>query len=105
MEKIKKINSMLVHEAFQSKGWTMYHKFMAGNRWEKGDDIITCYHGIYKLNGQIISEDFLCEMLKIDSRSIEVCEAIAPHPINSKYGRAFLEGVRWADAHPAEKTG
>ena len=97
---------MLLREAaFAQDGWTMYHKFMAGNRWVKGYDTITCYHGIYKLNGQIISKAFVCEMLNIDSRSIEVCEAIAPHPINSKYGRAFLEGVRWADAHPTGEEG
>ena len=95
------MNFMLVHEAFKREGWVMYHQFMVGNRWEKGNDIVTCYYGHYKLNGKSVSNAFLCEMLHIDVRDIQVCEAIAPHPIHSKYGQAFLAGVRWADTHPA----
>lgn len=101
---MKNINFILVKEAFEKAGWTMHHTFMAGNKWVKGHDTVTCYYGIYKLNGTVISNEYLYEMLDIDRRSIEVCEAIAPHEIHTKYGRAFLEGVRWADAHPAAKT-
>ena len=39
----------------------------------------------------------------LDKRTLEVCEAIGPHPIYSKYGQAFLAGVRWADEHPVNK--
>ena len=105
MEKINNINYLLVHEAFQRDGWTMYHQFMVGNRWVKGIDIITCYYVVYKLNGARLSNESLIELLHIDKRAIAVCEAIAPHQVHSAYGRAFLEGVRWADAHPDDKKG
>lgn len=105
MEKINNINYLLVHEAFQRDGWTMYHQFMVGNRWVKGKDTITCYYGVYKLNGVRLSNESLIEMLHIDRRAIAVCAAIAPHQVHGAYGRAFLEGVRWADAHPDDKKG
>ena len=96
-------NFLVVNEAFEREGWTMQHKFMVGNKWVKGNDTVTHYGPYYELNGEIISTTFLCEMLNIDMRLIDVCNAIAPHQLHSKYGRAFLEGVRWADAHPAGK--
>ena len=105
MEKINNINYVLVHEAFQRDGWTMYHQFMVGNRWVKGNDTITCYYGVYKLNGVPLSNENLIELLQIDKRAIAVCAAIAPHQVHGAYGRAFLEGVRWADAHPDDKKG
>ena len=105
MEKINNINFMLVHEAFARDGWTMYHYFMRGNKWVKGNDTVTCFRGGYKLNGEPLSNERLAEMLNIDRRAIAVCEAIAPHEIHGAYGRAFLEGVRWADAHPVKREG
>lgn len=38
MGKINNINYMLVHEAFERDGWTMYHYLMRGNKWVKGND-------------------------------------------------------------------
>jgi hypothetical protein len=81
----------------------MYHYLMRGNKWVNGNDTVTCYRGGYKLNGESLSNERLAEMLNIDRRAIAVCEAIVPHEIHSVYGRAFLDGVRWADAHPAKK--
>lgn len=101
-KKMTNINFSLDRDTFEKDGWTMYHTFMAGSKWVKGNDTVTCYYGVYKLNGKVISNEYLCEWLHIDKRTIEVCEAIAPHEIHTKYGRAFLEGVRWADAHPAK---
>ena len=100
LKSLKDLNFMLVHEAFEKDGWQMYHKFMAGNKWVKGNDTVTCYYGVYKMNGKAISKEELCDMLHIDRRALQVCEAIAPHEIHGKYGRTFLAGVRWADAHP-----
>lgn len=105
MEKNNKINYLLVNKAFERDGWEMHHRFMCGNEWEKGNDKVTCYYGHFKLNGTPVSNEFIREMLHIDLRMIEVSEEIAPHPIDSKYGRAFLEGVRWADSHPAKREG
>ena len=101
MEKNNNINFLLVNKAFEKDGWEKRHLFMVGNKWKKGNDMVTCYYGHFKLNGNFVSNEFICEMLHIDRRMIEVSEAIAPHPIDGKYGRAFLEGVRWADSHPA----
>ena len=69
----------------------------------KGNNTVTCFRGGYKLNGEPLSNERLAEMLHIDQRAIAVCKAITPHEIHGTYGRAFLEGVRWADAHPVKK--
>ncbi|MBO4655326.1 MAG: hypothetical protein J5644_07255 [Bacteroidales bacterium] len=97
------LNFILVCKAFEKEGWVMHHLFLGGNKWQKGNDKVTCYYGHFKLNGTFVSNEFICEMLHIDRRIIDVSEAIAPHSIDSKYGKAFLEGVRWADAHPANR--
>lgn len=93
---------MLVHEAFERDGWTVYHYLMRGNKWVKGNDAVTCFRGGYKLNGEPLSNECLAEMLHIDRRAIDVCEAIAPQ-VHGAYGRVFLDGVRWADALLAKK--
>lgn len=80
----------------------MHHYLMRGNKWVKGNDTVTRFRG-YKLNGEPLSNECLAEMLHIDRCAIDVCEAIAPHEVHGAYGRAFLDGVRWADAHPAKK--
>lgn len=96
------INYAILSAAFANDGWKEYHQFMVGNRWVKGNDTVTSYYGKYKLNGQPIDKEYLCRMLKIDQRLVRVAEAIAPHPLNSKYGKAFLDGVRWADKNPRD---
>lgn len=103
MGKIQTLGYKLINEAFTREGWVMYHQFMAGNRYVKGTDIVTGYYGHFKLNGKSISDEEICDMLHIDQRIQDVCDAIAPNPINSKYGRAFIAGVRWADEHPISK--
>lgn len=103
MEKKKTLDYKLINEAFMREGWSMYHQFMVGNRYERGTDIVTWYYGHFKLNGKNICDEAICDMLHIDKRTLEVCDAIAPHPMNSKYGQAFLAGVRWADEHPISK--
>lgn len=102
MEK-ETINYAILSAAFANDGWTEYHQFMAGNRWVKGDDTVTSYRGKYKLNGQPVGKEYLIRMLNIDQRLIMVADAIAPYPLSGKYGRTFLAGVRWADAHPANQ--
>lgn len=103
MEEMNVLDYKLDNEAFIRDGWVMYHKFMVGNRYEKGKDIVTWYYGRFKLNGKSVNNEIICDMLHIDKRTLEVCEAIAPHPMQSKYGQAFLAGVRWADEHPISK--
>lgn len=103
MEEIKKLDFNLLAGAIANDGWVMHHKFMVGNDWTKGDDFVTYYHGQFKLNGKSVSKECICEMLHIDRRLVQLSDAIAPHPIYSKYGQAFLDGVRWADEHPASK--
>jgi hypothetical protein len=103
MDTKKELDYKLVNEAFESEGWVMYHQFMAGNRYVKGNDTVTWYFGRFRLNGESVSEAYICEMLHMDSRMIQVCGAIAPDSIFSKYGQAFLAGVKWADEHPINK--
>ena len=103
MEEKKGLDYKLVNEAFEREGWVMYHKFMAGNRYVKGNDTITWYFGRFMLNGESVSEEYICEILHLDKRAIQVCGAIAPDSVFSKYGQAFLAGVRWADEHPISK--
>ena len=100
----KELDYKLVNEAFEREGWMMYHQFMAGNRYVKGEDTVTCYFGHFRLNGKSVNEAYICEMLHLgNKRMIQVCGAIAPDSIFSKYGQAFLAGVRWADEHPINK--
>ena len=101
MDTKKELDYKLVNEAFEREGWVMYHQFMAGNRYVKGDDTVTWYFGRFRLNGESVCEAYICEMLHLgNKRTIQVCDAIAPDSIFSKYGQAFLAGVRWADEHP-----
>ena len=103
MEENKELDGKLVNEAFEKEGWVMYHQFMAGNRYVKGNDTVTCYFGRFRLNGESVSEAYICEMLHLDSRMIQVCEAIAPKSVFSQYGQAFLAGVKWADENPSRQ--
>jgi hypothetical protein len=104
METKKEIDYKLVNEAFEREGWVKYIQFMAGSKYVKGNDTVTCYFGHFRLNGKSVSEAYICEMLHLgDKRTIQVCGAIAPDSIFSKYGQAFLAGVRWADEHPINK--
>jgi len=104
MKEMKSLDYKIVDEAFAREGWTKYIQFMAGNRYVKGNDTVTWYFGRFMLNGKSVSEAYICEMLHLDNkRMIQVCDAIAPDSIFSKYGQAFLAGVRWADEHPITK--
>jgi hypothetical protein len=103
MDTKKELDYKLVNEAFEREGWVKYIQFMAGSRYVKGNDTVTCYFGRFRLNGESVSEAYICEMLHMGSRMIQVCGAIAPKSVFSKYGQAFLAGVRWADEHPINK--
>ena len=103
MKEMKSLDYKMVDEAFAREGWTKYIQFMAGNRYVKGNDTVTCYFGRFMLNGKSVSEEYICEMLHLGERAIQVCSAIAPDSIFSKSGQAFLAGVRWADEHPTNK--
>ena len=103
MEEIKQLDFNLLAGSFANDGWVMHHRFMVGNDWKKGDDFVTCYYGQFKLNGKSVTKEFICEMLRIDKRLVQLSNAIAPHPMYSKYAQAFLDGVRWADEHPVNK--
>lgn len=104
MDTKKELDYKLVNEAFEREGWVKYIQFMAGSRYVKGNDTVTCYFGRFRLNGESVSEAYICEMLHLgNKRMIQVCGAIAPDSIFSKYGQAFLAGVRWADEHPINK--
>ena len=104
MKEMKSLDYKLVDETFEREGWTKYIQFMAGSRYVKGNDTVTWYFGRFMLNGESVSEEYICEMLHLgDKRMIQVCGTIAPDSIFSKYGQAFLAGVRWADEHPINK--
>ena len=104
METKKEIDYKLVNEAFEREGWVKSIQFMAGSRYVKGNDTVTCYFGHFRLNGKSVSEAYICEMLHLgDKRTIQVCDTVAPDSIFSKYGQAFLAGVKWADEHPIDK--
>ena len=103
MDTKKELDYKIVDEAFAREGWTKYIQFMAGSRYVKGNDTITWYFGRFMLNGESVSEANICEMLHMDSRMIQVCGAIAPDSIFSKYRQAFLAGVKWVDEYPINK--
>ena len=104
MKEMKSLDYKIVDEAFAQEGWTKYIQFMAGSRYVKGNDTVTWYFGRFMLNGKSVSEENICEMLHLgDKRMLQVCGAIAPDSFFSKYGQAFLAGVRWADEHPINK--
>lgn len=94
------VNYITISEAFKRDGWTCYHKFQAGNYWQKGDDEVTHYLGKFKFNGREVDDEYIHQMLHIDKRFILMCEKLGSHSIHSEYGRAFFAGVKWADANP-----
>jgi hypothetical protein len=105
MKRMNAIDYVPLNDAFEKNGWKEYRQFMAGTRWEKGDDTVTSYLGKYKLNGQLVGKEYLCRMLDIDTslRIYQVCAAVAPQSIHSAYGKAFNEGVIWADSTQASE--
>lgn len=58
-------NANLINEAFQKNGWVLMHDFMRGNRYEKGNDVVTHYFGRFKLNGKSVSNEYIYDMLHI----------------------------------------
>jgi hypothetical protein len=100
MEKFERLNYQVLSDAFVRNGWKKYHLFMAGNYWLKGDDKVNCFHNGYRLNGNLIGCEQLIRMLDIDVRLLQVADALNPRNLNTKYSRAFIDGVAWADDHP-----
>ena len=100
MKKFERLNYQVLSDAFVRNGWKKHHLFMIGDSWDKGDDKITCFYNGYRLNGNLISSEQLIKMLDIDVRLLQVAEALNPRNLNTKYSRAFIDGVAWADEHP-----
>ncbi len=100
MEKCERLNYQVLSDAFVRNGWKRHHLFMIGDSWDKDDDKITCFYNGYRLNGNLISSEQLIKMLDIDVRLLQVADALHPRNINTKYSRAFIDGVAWADEHP-----
>lgn len=96
------VNYITISEAFKRDGWTCYHKFQAGNYWQKGDDEVTHYLGKFKFNGREVDDEYIHQMLHIDKRFILMCEEIGAHSLHSDYGKAFFEDVKWADSTPGD---
>ncbi|MBO7482137.1 MAG: hypothetical protein J6T63_08520 [Bacteroidales bacterium] len=100
MEKFERLNYQVLSDAFVHNGWKRHHLFMIGDSWVKGDDKIACLHSGYILNGNLISSEQVIKMLDIDVRLLQVADALDSRNINTKYSRAFIDGVAWADEHP-----
>lgn len=100
IQHIHNLNFSIVLEAFEKDGWVRFHGVAKHYRWMKGNLEVEFDHGIYKMNKETLDAAYLCEMLHIDHRTLQVSKAVAPTPIHSRYGQAFLAGVRWADEHP-----
>ncbi|MBR4392027.1 MAG: hypothetical protein IKT08_07995 [Bacteroidales bacterium] len=64
-EGLTTVNLALINEAFRNNGWVLKHIFMRGNRYEKGNDVVTYYSGQFKLNGKNVSNEFIFDMLHI----------------------------------------
>ena len=96
MEK-ERLNYQVLSDAFVRNGWKRHHLFMIGDSWDKGDDNVSCFYEGYRLNGNLISCEQLIRMLDIDVRLLQVADALNPRNINTKYSRAFIDGVAWAD--------
>ena len=100
MKKFERLNYQVLSDAFVRNGWKKHHLFMIGDSWDKADDKITCFHNGYRLNGNLISSEQLIKMLDIDVRLLQVADALNPRNLNTKYSRAFIDGVAWADENP-----
>ena len=100
MKKFERLNYQVLSDAFVCNGWKKHHLFMIGDSWDKADDKITCFHNGYRLNGNLISSEQLIKMLDIDVRLLQVADALNPRNLNTKYSRAFIDGVAWADENP-----
>lgn len=62
------VNYITISEAFKRDGWTCYHKFQAGNYWQKGDDEVTYYLGKFKFNWREVDDEYIHQMLHIDKK-------------------------------------
>ena len=104
-KEITGVPSQLLYAAFESEGWTVRHRFMAGNYYTKGDDTITYYAGRPKLNGKDISDKTLCELLHISPRQCRLFLSLEKHTprLTGKNSKAFLDGVRWVDKDIADE--
>ena len=89
----------LLNQCFSEKGWNSYHLFMIGPKWTKDDQTVIRHAGGYVLNGKKVDEDTIIALLDIDKKEIEMYEHLKRLGYGRKCRWAFIEGVRWANAH------
>ena len=94
---------------FERRGWKRFRLFMTGMRWtspEKPSDAahheVTLSAGGFRLNGKPVEEQTIIDMLQIPEREVMMYEELRRLGHRSQWALAFLDGVRWADAHPAK---
>ena len=93
------IDYELLDHCFSEKGWNYYHLFMIGSKWTKGDHTVIRHARGYVLNGEKVEEDTIIALLAIDRKEIEMYEHLKRLGYGRKCRWAFIEGVRWANAH------
>ena len=93
------IDFRFLESCFREKGWDQYHLFMRGTKWmNDSQTVIRDAHG-YLLNGKRVDEDTIIALLGIERKEIEMYEHLKKLGFDEKCRWAFIEGVRWANAH------
>ena len=93
------IDFRLLEHHFQRDGWTQYHLFMRGTRWEKDNHTVIKDTLGYLYDGKRVTEDTIIAMMKIDENEIELYEHLKQQGNSPTYRFAFLDGVKWAHRH------
>ena len=90
------IDFRLLEHHFQQDGWTQYHLFMRGTRWEKDNHTVVRDTLGYLYDGKRVTEDTI---MNIDENKIELYEHLKQQGNSPTYRFAFLDGVKWANHH------
>ena len=93
------IDFRLLEHHFQQDGWTQYHLFMRGTRWEKDNHTVIRDTLGYLYDGKRVTEDTIIAMMNIDENKIELYEHLKQQGNSPTYRFAFLDGVKWAHRH------
>ncbi len=93
------IDFQLLDRSFREKGWNQCHLFMRGTKWTKDNQTVVRDANGYLLDGERVGEDTIIALVGIDRKEIEMYEHLKDLGYDGKCRWAFIEGVRWANAH------
>ena len=95
---------------FERRGWKRYRLPLCGTRWTSPDAVVTDdFHEAilsakgFLLDGKPVAEQAIIDLLQIPQREVMMYEELRRLGHTGRWAQVFLDGVRWADAHPLTK--